>query len=205
MKTYHFDTIDSTNEQAKRLVRDGTLREPALLIAAEQTAGRGRRGKPWLSPRNAGLYLTVVEQPTGCAVAPTTALTLAAGIACVETLADNAAVQARLKPINDVYVDGRKLGGILTESILEDGHVAAVITGVGINTRRADRSLPQGSPAAICLEELLPPDRFDRLDLNALVAALVVRIRLWNRAVFDGHTDQVREHWESHAIGPPTA
>ena len=200
MRAFHLDTVDSTNEEAKRLIRKREVCEPFYLIAREQTAGRGSRGRTWLSPKDAGIYLTVVELPDAAEVAPTTAITLAAGIACVEVLEETVGVEVQLKPINDLYVDGCKLGGILTETVIQNGLVTAVITGVGINVRRTDRGLPGTTTQPICLQDMVPPYRFARLDLDALTATLVVKIRAWNAVVFAGRIAEVQNAWERNKI-----
>ena len=86
MNSFRIDTVDSTNDEAKRLIAEGRLRGRGYVLAREQTAGRGTQGRSWLSPRDAGLYLSVartgVEPPS-----PNVAqLTLAAGAACVEAI-----------------------------------------------------------------------------------------------------------------------
>ena len=146
MQAFALDTVDSTNEQAKRLIRGGELREAGYVLAREQTAGKGSRGRFWFSPKDAGIYLSVVEIPRQRHAISTTLFTLAAGVACAEALRRTACIDVRLKPINDLYIDGAKLGGILTETVIRDGSPEAIITGVGINVRRIDR--PLSNPTA---------------------------------------------------------
>ena len=66
-QAFYFDSVDSTNEAAKRLIHDHRIHSPAYVVAREQTAGRGQRGRLWLSPRDAGVYLTVVDFPDSTA------------------------------------------------------------------------------------------------------------------------------------------
>ncbi len=200
MQAFHFDTVDSTNEAAKRMIEADQLHEPAYLLAREQTAGKGSHGRIWLSPRDAGLYLSVVELPTKVARLATTPFTLAAGVACVEALREATGVDAKLKPINDLYAGGGKLGGILTEVVLKNGSVKAVITGVGVNVRLADRPLPVDSPIPICLEQLMPPNRFQQLKLDALAEALVSKIMAWSAMVQAGKSAAVRRAWEKSKV-----
>ncbi|MCH7592772.1 MAG: biotin--[acetyl-CoA-carboxylase] ligase [Planctomycetes bacterium] len=200
MQAFALDTVDSTNEEAKRLIRRGELRGSAYVLAREQTSGRGSRGRSWASPRDAGIYLSVVELPDGKAIAPTAVFTLATGVACVEALIETAGAAVQLKPVNDLYVDGRKLGGILTETLLRGGKVEALITGVGINVHRADRDVSAGGAEPICLAEVIPPDRFAQLDISTLTAALVARIHRWNAMVFGKRLDEVRRAWDRHKI-----
>lgn len=200
MQAFALDTVDSTNEEAKRLIRRGELRESAYIVAREQTNGRGSRGRLWASPRDAGIYVSVVELRRGNGIAPTAVFTLATGVACVEALHQTADVDVQLKPINDLYVDGRKLGGILTETLLRDGKIEALITGVGINVHRVDRDVSANAAEPICLADIVPPHRFAQLDISALTAALVARIHRWNAMVFGKRLDEVRRAWDRHKI-----
>lgn len=200
MRLLHFDTIDSTNEEAKRLLRSGQLREPAYLLAREQTAGRASRGRRWESPKDAGIYLTVVEYPLPPGLTDATVYTLAAGVASVEAIRPVTGIDVRLKPVNDLYVNGYKLGGILTEIVLTAGSRAALLTGVGINVRRAERPVGPAAAEPVCLEEVMSPDRFQALDVEALVATLVTGIRSWHAAVSNGQAELVRKTWESYRL-----
>jgi BirA family biotin operon repressor/biotin-[acetyl-CoA-carboxylase] ligase len=142
LQVFPYDSVDSTNEVAKRLICEPGFGGPACVIAREQTAGKGTRGRKWASPKDAGIYVSVIEVPdrecggAGLAQAnsfePAT-FTQAAGVACVECLRRHFGICVELKPINDLYVNGCKLGGILTEARIEGGKIAALITGIGIN------------------------------------------------------------------------
>ena len=200
MQSFHFDTIDSTNEAAKRMIEAGRLNGPAYLLAREQTGGKGRHGRIWLSPRDAGIYLSVVELPGRAVGTQATMFTLAAGVACVEALKETTGVEVKLKPINDLYARGAKLGGILTEVVLELGSVKALIIGVGINVHVTDRPLSVDAPRPICLEQLMPEPRFRTLDHDALVAALVSRIQAWSATAGLGDIDAIKTAWEKHKI-----
>lgn len=201
---FDFDSVDSTNEVAKRLVAEGRIRERAVIVAREQTAGKGTRGRTWISPKDAGIYLSLAEV---CAAEPRTLVTdytLAAAVGCVEALADVAGVTVNLKPINDLFAKGCKLGGILIETAVQHGAITSLITGMGINYRRAHRTLPPDAPPAICLEDILSAEAFDRLDLQRLVAELIERIGSWNAVVAEGRLMEVRAAWERHKL-PGTA
>ena len=200
MQGFYFETIDSTNEVAKRLIRDGAIRSSNFVVADEQTAGKGQRGCTWVSPKDAGIYLSVVDFPGGHAFSSATMFTLSTGIACVEVLQELTGVSVQLKPVNDLYVNGCKLGGILTETMMTQGSIEALITGIGINLNHADRRVAGQKAAPICLEDLLKADQIEKLDSNAMVAALVHRVLKWNQIVWADETDRVREKWEQHKI-----
>lgn len=118
--------VDSTNSLLARY-RDGATR---ACLAEQQTAGRGQRGKSWASPYGASLYLSVARSMV-CTQALAT-LTLAVGAALAQRLATLGVKNIGLKWPNDLWVDGAKLGGILTETRLRHG-MADVVVGLGLN------------------------------------------------------------------------
>jgi BirA family biotin operon repressor/biotin-[acetyl-CoA-carboxylase] ligase len=128
-----FETIGSTMTEAKRLAGEGAA-EGTLVWAGEQTEGRGRRGRPWVSvPGN--LYMSLVLRPGGAAAAAAQlgfAAALAVGEAALRLLPGEARISHKWP--NDVLVDGRKLSGILLESAAAaDGGLAWLVMGIGVN------------------------------------------------------------------------
>jgi len=200
LQAYFFDTLASTNETAKQLVLSRQLIGRGYVAAREQTAGRGQRGRSWSSPRDAGIYLSVVDRPQD---PPTdlTVYTLAAGVACVEAVRKVAGVTPSLKPINDLYVNGRKLGGILTEAVIEQGRVSALVTGIGINLRRVDHAIDDAQATPISLQDLLPAGQFAYLDRMALIHAVAQGVLGWNTRVSTSGGDFVREAWHRYRTG----
>jgi biotin-[acetyl-CoA-carboxylase] ligase BirA-like protein len=195
-QAFYFDSLDSTNEAAKRLIHDHKIHSPAYVVAREQTAGRGQRGRLWLSPRDAGIYLTVVDFPDSTAAPAPQAFTLGAAHACVEALRQCAGVEVFIKPINDLYVGRRKLGGILTEVVMEGDFIRTLLTGIGINVRIAPRPLPRDAPEPISLQELIPPAQFAYFDGRHLVTEIVRRVLSSNAVVARGDASQVQREWE---------
>jgi BirA family biotin operon repressor/biotin-[acetyl-CoA-carboxylase] ligase len=130
-RIYHFFKTDSTNRVALELGHAGEP-EGALVLAEEQTAGRGRAGRTWYSERAAGIYVTVLLRPK---LAPVQAplLTMMAGLSAHAAVEATTGLAVDLKWPNDLLVGGKKLGGILTEMHAEPGQVRFVIVGVGLN------------------------------------------------------------------------
>lgn len=131
----YYPSVDSTNNCCKRLLADG--REGIFLVTAdEQTAGRGRQGKSFYSPPLTGIYFSVVIRPHTSLHNAVTATTAAAVSVCraIEKITDK---NPKIKWVNDVYLDNKKICGILTEAItnFEDGTVDSVIVGIGINIK----------------------------------------------------------------------
>lgn len=185
MKRFWYEEIDSTMNEAKRLIQDGEIKDNAFIVADCQTSGRGTHGRRWVSPKGGGIYLSIVHLPKkGEFFKATTLYTLACGAACIEAIKEVCGIQATLKPVNDIYVNGKKLGGILVESTLHKQGISALITGVGINTHKATRVLDDHITLPISIEELLSPGAFSKFSKEALTEAIVSKTCLWYELVF---------------------
>lgn len=131
----------STNDEARKLAREGAPHR-TVVLAEEQTAGRGRRGARWVSPPGRNAIVSVLCRP-GSDLPPEkwTRLTLAAALACCDALDAIAGLSAvaEVKWPNDVYLSGRKVGGILVESAwAAEGGFVVIGTGVNLNLEAAD-------------------------------------------------------------------
>jgi BirA family biotin operon repressor/biotin-[acetyl-CoA-carboxylase] ligase len=124
-----FDSVDSTNLEAIRQARKGAD-EGCCIVAREQTAGRGRKGRTWTSSRDAGLYISIVLRPE-FELTNLPLISLAAAIAVHDTLADFG-LDPDIKWPNDVLIREKKICGILAETTDSDRGIA-VIVGIGIN------------------------------------------------------------------------
>lgn len=128
----YLPSTGSTNDDAKRLADAGEP-EGLVVLADEQTAGRGRAGKrPWLTPERTAVALSVLLRPR-LPAEQLPLLSLAAGVAAAEAVSSVADVACRLKWPNDVMVGSRKLGGVLVESAISGGSVQYAVAGIGLN------------------------------------------------------------------------
>ena len=209
-----FSTVGSTNDVASTLAASGEG-EGAVVVADEQTAGRGRRGRTWFSPPGSGLYVSVVLTPARARVdrsRATMLLTLAAGVALAEAVDAMTALPVVLKWPNDVQVARRKLAGILAEAVapaasdsLEPkalgagpqravNKVGAVVLGYGINV---------GGTA-------YPPELGDRAtSLESELGRPIDRVQLWVETLaalsrryedlLDGRFDAILDAWRTRA------
>lgn len=152
--------VDSTNSLARRIAND-CLEEcerlfPALIVAYEQVAGRGRQGNRWASPAGRGLYATLlrpVAEPESLQALP-----LLAAVGLCRGLnhhLDGAA--CRLKWPNDLLVEGRKIGGLLIESLLQGDETVAALIGFGINHGQGPEELPTPDSTSLRLAAGRPP------------------------------------------------
>ena len=125
------ETVDSTNTLLKDLGARGAA-EGTIVIAEEQTAGRGRMGRAWVSPGHSNLYLSLLLRPS---VQPDQVfvLTMVMALATIDGVEAVSGLSPMIKWPNDLYVGGRKLGGILTELFVRDRAVEYVVLGLGLN------------------------------------------------------------------------
>lgn len=130
-----FRRVGSTNDVARELAEAGAP-EGTLVIADEQTRGRGRRGRAWVAPAGSSLSMSMVVRPGSHAASGI--LTLRLGLAAARGLDPLLAAPLGLKWPNDLEIEGRKVGGILCESVAAERGVAYVVAGIGLNLRRPD-------------------------------------------------------------------
>lgn len=132
-KIIFYPLIDSTNNAAKRLAIDGAP-HGTVVLAQQQSGGRGRRGRSFFSPPETGLYLTVILKQ-GRNIRQSMLVTAAAAVAVTRALRLCGGVDPQIKWVNDIYLGGKKVCGILAEAVtnLEDGAIDYVVVGVGIN------------------------------------------------------------------------
>jgi hypothetical protein len=130
-KFHYFFELDSTNRYARSLAEHGAV-EGEVVIAEQQTRGRGRLGRPWISPPYLNLYFSVVLRPTLPAEhAPQ--ITLAAAVAVADAVDAFSPIPAAIKWPNDILVDGKKLAGILIEGSTRPDRLEYLVLGIGIN------------------------------------------------------------------------
>ncbi|MBE5039349.1 biotin--[acetyl-CoA-carboxylase] ligase [Ructibacterium gallinarum] len=132
-RIFVFDTVDSTNSELKRMALKGAV-SGTVVVADHQSAGRGRLGRSFYSPPESGVYLSVLLR-TGLPVERAVLSTTAASVVACRTIENVTGKQPKIKWVNDLYLRGHKVCGILTEAItdFETGTVEALIVGIGIN------------------------------------------------------------------------
>ena len=179
----------STNADLLARAADGEP-EGAVLAAEQQSAGRGRLGRTWLSPPRAALTFSVLLRPAAVPRARLGWLPLLAGVAVADAVRAVAAVDAQLKWPNDVLVGPRKVGGILAEATGE-----AVVVGIGVNVSTEPAELPPPGPGAVAATSLRIEGAasLDRARLLAeILAGLERRYRAWGQAFGDTERSGLR-------------
>ena len=137
-----YKSISSTNTVLKQLAESGEA-EGTVLLAEEQTAGRGRMSRSFFSPPRSGLYMSLLLRPHLSAQL-STRITACAAVAVAEAIEELTGCRAEIKWVNDVLVDGKKVCGILTEGSIdcESGLMHYAIVGIGINIRPPEGDFP---------------------------------------------------------------
>lgn len=187
-------TTASTMDLAQAMAREGLL-----IVADEQTAGRGRRGRAWSSPPGTGLYFSVVLRPPASRTAAgdrsvVGLLTLAAGVGVADGIGAATGLQTQLKWPNDVLVGRRKLAGILAEGVAVGTPEQAVVLGVGVNVSTGSFP-PEIAMRATALEtELGRP-----VDRGEVLAQTLIGIAHWYRALLEARYDEVLYAWRKAA------
>lgn len=183
-----FDSIGSTNDEALSQARRGAA-EGLCVAARQQTAGRGRHGRVWISPAGAGLYSSFVLRPK-MEMRLLPLVTLMAGVAVHDALEEAFALVCDIKWSNDVRVDGKKISGILSETT-ETAHGLAVVVGIGINLNSTNFPAEIAETATSVEQETGMP-----ADCENLLAVLTGKLARFY-AVFGepGGAAKIREEW----------
>ena len=131
---YVFDEIGSTNTFAKKLASEGAP-HGTLAVADSQSAGRGRHGHTFHSPKGTGLYLSLLIRPLDLSPAQVSRIAPAAAVAAYEAIREVSGISCGIKWVNDLYLGRKKTAGILCEAVSDHGKLQAVVIGIGINWR----------------------------------------------------------------------
>lgn len=175
MLVQYYPTIDSTNNRAKELAFQGAP-HGTVLIADQQTGGRGRLGRSFQSPSGVGIYLSVILRPQ-CHAQELMHLTCAAGVAMCEAVEQAAAFRPRIKWTNDLVFEGRKLGGILTElKIGSEGLVEYAVIGIGINCLQKPEDFPAELQEIAGSLAMFSPCAVDRAQVAAQMVNALYKI-----------------------------
>ena len=134
IRVLHYDVIDSTNLEAKRKIKSGA-KLPFVIVADTQTAGKGRMGRKFFSPSKTGLYMSFVYEPK-TSIQDSVTVTSAAAVAVVRAIEELTDLKPKIKWVNDIYIDNKKVSGILTEAVT--GEKTTIIIGIGVNITTDD-------------------------------------------------------------------
>ena len=168
-----YKELDSTNVYAKQLAVQGAL-HGTVVLAEEQTAGRGRRGRSFYSPGSTGIYMSIILRPN-MEANEAILITTATSVAVAKAIETVTRIKTGIKWVNDIYIDEKKVAGILTEAVtdFESGKIECVIVGIGINFSTPKNSYPDEiKKIATSLYENKPND----ITRNQLVAEIINQV-----------------------------
>ncbi len=189
------DLIDSTSTRLANLAKDGAP-EGTAVFARQQTAGRGRLGRQWVSPPNSGLYVSILLRPSQ-ALGELPVITLGMGVAAAKAIFATTGLKVGLKWVNDLVLDGKKLGGILAEMLSGDRQKPALIVGIGINTRFSSEEVPPELKEKLLWLEAAAGTP---VDTNHLAAELCFQIESIYDCMKRGSTDKILDEWRAFSI-----
>ncbi len=190
-----FDEVGSTSDVAKELAEEGAG-HGEVVIAERQTAGRGRRGRTWVSPPGRNLYLSAILRPE---LPPHRApeITLVASVAVCDAVRQAGVAAAGIKWPNDILARGRKLAGILTEMAAEADAVQWMVVGIGVNLNTDLDEFPEelrDEATSLALERGQPAPR------ALFAAALLARLEDWlERHAAEGF-GPIRDAWRERSV-----
>lgn len=145
-KVLELETTDSTNLEAKRLAHSGQT-EPVLICAREQTAGRGRKDRRWVSIKDAGLWMTQLFRPTSVPAQDAGGAVFLSALSLCETLQTLTGAPVRIKWPNDLVLNGKKICGMLAECSFRDGWCDWIALGTGLDLWEVPLPKPQELPS----------------------------------------------------------
>jgi len=199
-----WDEIASTNDRAIQLAREGAA-EGIMVLARQQTGGRGRQGRAWVSPKDSGIFISFVLRPTlDPAVLPL--ISFAGGVAAAQAIERVTGLRIGLKWVNDLIYGGKKLGGILAEMPGSQANTEkagsgwilppAVILGLGINLSLTNDDVTEDLLGkVVSLDHLLGTS----IDADHLVSELCSRLEdQYNHLRHSGH-ELVLDEWKNYS------
>lgn len=161
----YFESIDSTNLEAKRQAHDGAAGF-TVISAGEQTAGRGRSGHGWISPEGVSVATSMLIYPEHISMEHLPRLTIIAGVSVAEAVEELYPLTTQIKWPNDVLINKRKICGILTELEAENGIAEYVVVGIGVNVHhRKDDFAPEIRDMATSLDLEMDGQKASRKDV----------------------------------------
>ncbi|WP_028539165.1 biotin--[acetyl-CoA-carboxylase] ligase [Paenibacillus sp. J14] len=163
------DSTPSTQEEVRRLAEEGAP-HGTLVLAEEQTAGRGRQGRRWYSPPGKGVWMSLLLRPDRQPLSIAPQLTLLTAVAVCRAIRKVTGVDVGIKWPNDILARGRKLCGIIVESAAEDELIRYAVAGIGIDVNLAASDIP---PELEAIATSLLIESGQRIDRTSLIGAVV--------------------------------
>ena len=190
----YFERVDSTNTFAKKILMEGES-YPDIIIANEQEQGRGRLGREFYSPKGTGIYCSFILDPF-IKIENSILVTVAASVAVSRAIEKVTNKDTRIKWINDIYIDDKKVCGILTEAVtdFETGIIGKIILGIGINFNTPSESFPDeitDRASSVFMDDTFGVTR------NQLIAQLIIEI---DECMNDIENDEIIRYYRNKSL-----
>ena len=190
----YFERVDSTNTFAKKIIMEGES-YPDIIIANEQEQGRGRLGREFYSPKGTGIYCSFILDPF-IKIENSILVTVAASVAVSRAIEKVTKKDTRIKWINDIYIDDKKVCGILTEAVtdFETGIIGKIILGIGINFNTPSESFPDeitDRASSVFMDDTFGVTR------NQLIAQLIIEI---DECMNDIENDEIIRYYRNKSL-----
>jgi BirA family transcriptional regulator, biotin operon repressor / biotin---[acetyl-CoA-carboxylase] ligase len=187
---FYFDTASSTNNLAMDMAERGCA-EGSVFIADTQTAGKGRRGRAWISPAGRNLYMSIVVRPD-MPPEDATALTLLSAVVCSSALTNHCGLPVSIKWPNDLLAQGRKIGGILSEIRSDIDRIYYAVIGIGINVNLSFDDMPD-EIIKIATSVFIETGR--KYSRTALAAEIITEFDKWYELLLTKGKKTVMDRW----------
>ena len=192
---YIFDTIDSTNNYARKIAKEGAG-GGTVVLAESQTKGKGRLGRTWFSPSGVNIYLSVILKPQ-IPSTHITLLTFVSAIAVVKAIKDAANLDANIKWPNDVLINNKKIAGILSEMDAKADAVRFAVIGIGINVNLDIKDIPfelKDKATSIKIESNSTIDRIN------LICRVLENLEEWYNLFERNGVNDIIKKWKRLAV-----
>jgi BirA family biotin operon repressor/biotin-[acetyl-CoA-carboxylase] ligase len=188
------EKIESTNNLAKELAKRGEI-EGTVILAEEQTAGRGRMDRKWLSPPFENLLFSIILRPF-LPVKNVFVLTMIMSVAVIDEIRASVGLNPMIKWPNDIYMDNRKLGGILTEFSVKAERPEYVIMGLGLNVNWR----PEKGEDILFPSTSIRKETGKRTDRNRLLTGFLKRFEGYYNEIISGRMDSLHKRWNDLSL-----
>lgn len=192
---HYKETVDSTQKIAHRLGLEN-VPEGTVVIADEQVGGRGRLDRVWHSPKNTGVWMSIILRPN-IPVPKTPQLTLLTAVAVVQAIEDCTGLEAHIKWPNDILLNGKKVTGILTELQAEADRVHSVIIGIGMNVNQTKMDFPEELQS---IATSLSIEKEEFLNRAEVIRAVFNRLENLYKLYLEKGFQPIKLLWESYAV-----
>ena len=190
---YFMDRTDSTNRVARDLAREGAP-EGTLVVAESQTRGKGRQGRTWFSPGGENIYLSLILRPS-LSLLEVSHVTFLVSVALTQVIRDRLGLEALIKWPNDIYINGKKVAGILVEMESRGSAPSFLVVGVGLNVNTPRGGFP---PEISTRATSLMIEKGEGLLRARILAWFMEVLEAWYHALKREEREPLLKYWREH-------